>query len=216
MKKISIGSLALIAILALVLASCSVTIGSTQLAAPSGVSATLGKYPDKTALTWNSVSGAVSYNYYVAYTSAGTYTYLGNTVATSYNYLISSSNRVNNYYFKVSAVNSSGTEGYLSNYVLGYANTLAAPTSIIATNYITREIDLTWYPVTGAVAYEVYDVSNPNNIIDLGPGILGGSGLFYIYIDLLTYPGNYTYEIESIDAFGGYSYPSSSVTGTAN
>jgi hypothetical protein len=89
----------------------------------------------------------------------------------------------------------------------------AAPT-IYATIDLTARIDVTWYPVNGAVAYNVFDPSY-SLTIPIGQGVLHSSGAYYFFSDYPLTFGWYNYRVESVFADGGYSPLSAQVSGYA-
>ena len=93
----------------------------------------------------------------------------------------------------------------------GYARN---PPTIYATLGYTGYIDVTWSAVSDAVAYNVYDTTNPNSYIYLGKGSLGGSGTYYFYRDI-PIAGTYYYRVESVFPDGGTSALSAEVMGHA-
>ena len=69
--------------------------------------------------TWNAVKGAAKYNVYVAYESAPSYTFVGSTAETSFNFKVAEGKENARKTFVVTAVSSNGTE---SKRALCYSN----------------------------------------------------------------------------------------------
>jgi fibronectin type 3 domain-containing protein len=122
--------------------------------APTGLSASSGN--SQVGLSWTASSGATSYNVYRGTTAGGesatpvatgltgtTYTNMGLTNGTTY-------------YFKVAAVNSSGTSG-MSNEASAtpQVSIPPAPTGLSATAG-NAQAGLTWSASSGATAYNIY------------------------------------------------------------
>ena len=82
--------------------------------APIGVSASDGTYTDKVRVTWNSVSGATSYEVWRhTSNSSGSATRIGNSVtSTSYDDITASAGQT--YYYWAKAKNAGGTSGFSS------------------------------------------------------------------------------------------------------
>ena len=99
---------------------------TTKLPAPGGVIATPQAASNSIQVSWNAISGAVSYRVYRSSGAAGTYTSIGTTTSAPYN----DTNRTVStpYYYKVSAVNNDNIEGELSGYV---SATISAQTKTI-------------------------------------------------------------------------------------
>jgi hypothetical protein len=86
--------------------------------------------------------------------------------------------------------------------------------NISATDNLYGQINVTWYPVSGAVAYNVYDSTNPYDKIYLGQGTLV-SGTYYYYSDFPVY-GEFFYQVESVFSDGGVSPLSAEARGFGN
>ena len=112
----------------------------------------------KPQLTWDAVSGADSYNVYRAVSGEGAYTKINSTTATSY--VNTGAKEGVTYYYKITAVNSSG-EGEFSNIVSGQVKTMtqqkpSAPVVKIGNSSTSGKPMLTWNAVSGATSYKVY------------------------------------------------------------
>jgi len=120
------------------------TPSSTEISAPTGVSASDGTYADKVKIAWNSVSGATHYKVYRADASNDPKTALSSwQTSTSYNdYDVTPGNSY--YYWVKAATNSSGANASdYSLYNIGYAKkvtqqyTLTTEVTPYGTGYVT-------------------------------------------------------------------------------
>ena len=126
--------------------------GGNPPATPTGLTATAGNA--QVSLSWNASSGATSYHVKRGTTSGGPYTQIGAPASTSY-----SDTTVTNgttYYYKVAAVDASGTSP-LSSEVSATPEppTTVAPTGLTATAG-NASVTLGWTASTGATSYNVY------------------------------------------------------------
>ena len=112
-------------------------------------------------LKWNAVSGAAKYEVYRARSRSGEYIKYSTVTGTSYtntSYIEDG----NTYYYKVRALDASGTAGAWSSIVsVTYKQTLPAPT-VTGGNDAQGRPTLTWKAVTGAAKYEVYRARSLN------------------------------------------------------
>jgi RHS repeat-associated protein len=135
----------------------SATMGAPLLAAPELKAVSGAK---TVTLTWSAVSGATGYDvYYQNPSQSGSYYALVIGLnATSYVAIGLMSGT--NYNFIVAAKNANG-EGADSNAVSGQpgAPVLEAPTGLAGSVTLPSTIDLTWNPVNGAQAYDIYQAS---------------------------------------------------------
>jgi len=93
----------------------------SYLPAPTGVQASDGTYTDRIQVSWNSVNGARSYNLYRSSDSFFIAPIrIANTTSTSYTDMTNIYPGAG-YFYKVTAVDTQGVEGYLSGYDGGYA-----------------------------------------------------------------------------------------------
>ena len=117
-------------------------------------------------LTWTAVARAFSYNVYASSTALGAYTWLaggitGTSTSMTVSYQVDLQSKALSgsgpFFFKVSAVSSSGGESDLSNYAEGSAIALAAPTGVSATDgtYGDRVV-ISWNEVNSATRYNIY------------------------------------------------------------
>ncbi|MDO0825144.1 fibronectin type III domain-containing protein [Desulfosporosinus nitroreducens] len=127
-----------------------------ELSVPDDFTATV-KGTSEIYLAWDSVSDATSYNIYRATSSLGTYTKVD--AVTTTNYTDDDLSGETTYYYKVKAVNSSGTSDYSS---VVYATTsnesdeLSVPDDLTATVKGSSEIYLDWDSVSDATSYNIY------------------------------------------------------------
>ena len=112
-------------------------------------------------LTWKAVSGAAKYEVYRARSLNGDYIKYSTVTGTSYTN-ISYIENGNTYYYKVRALDASGTVGAWSSIVsVTYKQTLPAP-AVTGGNDAQGRPTLTWKAVTGAAKYEVYRARSMN------------------------------------------------------
>ena len=121
---------------------------------PSGVSAT-AQSTSEILVSWNSVSGANSYEVYRSTSSYGTYSQVGTT--TSKSYLTTGLTASTTYYYKVKAVNNCGMSDF-SGYTSATTQSCipTAPTGVKATTQSTTSINVSWNAVSNATSYEVH------------------------------------------------------------
>ena len=116
-------------------------------------------------LTWKAVSGAAKYEVYRARSKDGDYIKYSTVTGTSYTN-ISYIENGNTYYYKVRALDASGTAGAWSSivsvtYRAASTGTLPAPT-VTGGNDSQGRPTLKWNAVTGAAKYEVYRARSMN------------------------------------------------------
>jgi beta-lactamase superfamily II metal-dependent hydrolase/fibronectin type 3 domain-containing protein len=116
-------------------------------AAPTGLAAAAGT--SHVALSWNSVSGATSYNVQRSTASGSGYTTIASPGTTSYDDTTAADGTT--YFYVVTAVGFGG-ESVLSSEVT--ATPMAAPTGVVATPG-NAHVALAWNAVTGATGYSV-------------------------------------------------------------
>jgi hypothetical protein len=128
-------------------------------AAPTGVNASDGTYTDRVYITWNSASGASSYQVYrnTSSSTSGATAISSWQSGTSFNdYNVSSGIT---YYYWVKAQNSCGNVSGFSSYNTGYVScpSQAAPTGVNASDgTYTDRVYITWNSASGASSYQVY------------------------------------------------------------
>lgn len=106
-------------------------------------------------VSWNSLSGASSYNVYRKAPDSTTYMKIATVSATSYP--DSSAKSQTSYQYRVAGVDALGYEGGLSSSATGFREILKKPQNITATDGSRpSDILVDWSPVTGANGYIVY------------------------------------------------------------
>ena len=172
---------------------------------PTDVQASDGTYTDKITVSWNSSSGATSYNVYRATSSGGTY-YFQETV-TGLSWTNSGLASDVTYYYKIKACNSEGCSGY-SSYSQGSTDSCSAPSApswIEATdNEFSDRIEVRWEAQSVASYYKLYraryDIGNYELIAQT-------PGTFYNDFDVeCVY--SYDYKVRACNDCGCGSYSS--------
>ena len=153
-------------------------------------------------LKWNAVSGAAKYEVYRARSRSGEYIKYSTVTGTSYtntSYIEDG----NTYYYKVRALDASGTAGAWSSivsvtYRAASTGTLPAPT-VTGGNDAQGRPTLTWNAVTGAAKYEVYRARSQSGDYIKYSTVTGTSYTNTSYIE----NGNtYYYKVRALDANG--------------
>jgi fibronectin type 3 domain-containing protein len=189
--------------------------GSSTISAPTGVSAEVSG--SRVCVTWNSVSNASYYKVYRASSSSGSYSMIESSTSNTY-YYDASPNTYN--YYKVTAVNSSGTESEKSDYAYCYysnggggggGTTIPdAPTGVYAENIgstMVPEIKITWNSVSNATSYKVYKSTSPNS----GYTQHGSSITSTYCYDHSPSQGKNYYKVKAVNSAGESSYSSYAV-----
>jgi fibronectin type 3 domain-containing protein len=164
------------------------------------------------AITWTAVTGAVSYKIYRSGTATGTFAEIGNSAAASYtNTGLAVSTA---YYYKVSAVDSAGTEGALS--AAASATTPApppeTPLGVTAVASAPGNITITWQSAAGAAYYRIYRADS-----DAGPFTGIDSSAATGYTDIGLNPSTvYYYKISALNDDGVESAQSPAVFATTD
>lgn len=177
----------------------SATPGGTPPSAPTGLVARTSSYGGQVSLTWNSVSGATSYNIYRSTTPGGEGTvpfYNGGGSTSFYDSAVTNGTT---YYYTVTAVSNVG-EGAASNEA-GATPTSApppAPTSLTASPG-TGQITLTWTVPAGADSYSLYRGETSGGELSYQTGLTGSR-----YIDTgVTGGKRYYYYLTAVNSNGG-------------
>jgi len=124
-------------------------------AAPTGVSATDGAYPDRIRITWSSVGSATRYDVYRGDSEGGSYGKIGDTSGTSYN--DTNANTCQTYWYKVKACNGCGCSGYSSSNSGYRGSAPSSPTNVTASDgTYTSYVRVSWSSVGSATRYNVY------------------------------------------------------------
>ena len=149
-------------------------------------------------LKWNAVTGAAKYEVYRARSKDGDYIKYSTVTGTSYTN-ISYIENGNTYYYKVRALDASGTAGAWSSIVsVTYKQTLSAPT-VTGGNDSQGRPTLTWKAVSGAAKYEVYRARSLNGDYIKYSTVTGTSYTNTSYIE----NGNtYYYKVRALDSSG--------------
>ncbi|WP_425806420.1 cell wall-binding repeat-containing protein [Desulfitobacterium sp. Sab5] len=156
-------------------------------------------------LTWSIVSNATSYNIYRATSYSGTYTNIG-TVNTS-NYTDTYLPSGVTYYYKVQAVNSTGTSAYsdiVSVTTLSSNSALSIPANVTATTLNTNQINLTWDTVSNATYYNIYRSTSYAGTYS----IIGSVYTPYYSDNSLTTGITYYYKIQAMNTTGSSAFSS--------
>ncbi len=153
-------------------------------------------------LKWKAVSGAAKYEVYRARSKDGDYIKYSTVTGTSYTNTSYIENG-NTYYYKVRALDASGTAGAWSSivsvtYRAASTGTLSAPT-VTGGNDSQGRPTLTWKAVTGAAKYEVYRARSRSGEYIKYSTVTGTSYTNTSYIE----DGNtYYYKVRALDANG--------------
>ena len=153
-------------------------------------------------LKWNAVSGAAKYEVYRARSRSGEYIKYSTVTGTSYtntSYIEDG----NTYYYKVRALDASGTAGAWSSivsvtYRAASTGTLPAPT-VTGGNDAQGRPTLKWKAVTGAAKYEVYRARSLNGDYIKYSTVTGTS---YTNISYIEDGNTYYYKVRALDANG--------------
>ena len=149
-------------------------------------------------LKWNAVTGAAKYEVYRARSKDGDYIKYSTVTGTSYTNTGYIENG-NTYYYKVRALDASGTAGAWSSIVsVTYKQILSAPT-VTGGNDAQGRPTLKWNAVSGAAKYEVYRSYSENGTYTKYSTTTGTSYTNTGYIE----NGNtYYYKVRALDANG--------------
>ena len=164
---------------------------------PTNLTAVAGN--GQVALTWNTSSGAQSYNIYESTVSGGPYNSVGPT--SNLSYTVTGLTNGTTYYFVVTAVNSAGQSNY-SNQASAApttAPTPPAPPTNLTANPGNGQVSLAWNASSGALSYNVYwstssGVTTANGTKVTGvtspylhTGLTNGTTYYYIVTAVNTY-----------------------------
>ena len=149
-------------------------------------------------LKWKAVSGAAKYEVYRARSKDGDYIKYSTVTGTSYTN-ISYIENGNTYYYKVRALDASGTAGAWSSVVsVTYKQTLPAPI-VTGGNDSQGRPTLKWKAVTGAAKYEVYRARSKDGDYIKYSTVTGTS---YTNTDYIENGNTYYYKVRALDANG--------------
>jgi fibronectin type 3 domain-containing protein len=142
--------------------------GTAPGAAPTGLTATVTA--NSITLSWNSVTGALTYLVYRGSSSSGPWEIKGTPTAASYTDGGLSSGTT--YYYKVAGVNNGGEGPHSEVYsaaTQGAGGGLpAAPVTVNAAALSSGAIEISWTTVSGAASYRVYRSTDAVNFTLVG------------------------------------------------
>ena len=174
----------------------------TPVGRAGGVSATDGTYTDKVHVSWNSVSGADTYQVFYSIGEAGDYVQIAETTETSFDDTDDATPLLPciTYWYKVRACNAAGCSD-LSDADEGWRETrvTGVPTNVTASDgTYSDKVSVSWDAVTGADKYLVYRSEN-----DTGPYTLQTDSLTTTsYEDTSATPGvTYWYKIQACSEY---------------
>ena len=171
------------------------TPGGTAPAAPTGLVATAGA--SSIALTWNTVTGATSYNVYRSATSGGEGAAPIATGVTSASWSDSTPAAGATCYYQVTAVSAVG-EGALSNEAGATVNSIALATPMLKADAGSAQAILSWTSVPGATSYVLYRGPTSGSLTAYQVGITASG-----YTDAgLTNGTAYYYQVSAVNAGG--------------
>jgi len=134
---------------------------------PTGVTAT-AQSSTSIRISWNAVPGATSYKIYSPNNPGVNSGFLLLDTVTTTSYTDTYPMAGETWYYRVSAVNSSGQESAQSSSVSattpgGGGTKPSAPTGVSAAAQSSSSIRLVWTAVTGATSYKIYRMSGPTS-----------------------------------------------------
>ena len=182
------------------LLSANITFAGSGPAAPTVTAGTDSQ--GRPTLKWKAVSGAAKYEVYRARSLNGDYIKYSTTTGTAYTN-ISYIENGNTYYYKVRALDASGTAGAWSSivsvtYRAASTGTLPAPT-VTGGNDAQGRPTLKWNAVSGAAKYEVYRARSRSGEYIKYSTVTGTSYTNTSYIENGT---TYYYKVRALDANG--------------
>ena len=159
--------------------------GYRAITPPTAINASDGSYSDRIYISWNTTSGATSYDLYRNTTnSSGGATLLSGSIGSnSYNDTSATPGTI--YYYWVKGCSTSGCSNF-SSLDTGY-RAITPPTSVSATDgTFTTKVDIFWGLSTGATYYEIWrnTSNNPG-----GASQLSGTPSSGPYSDTTAMPG---------------------------
>jgi len=172
--------------------------GGSAPPAPTGLTATSGN--TQVALSWSASTGATSYNVYRGTAAGGE---SGTAIATGIavtNYTNTGLTNGTTYFYKVAAVNASGTSG-MSNEASATPQVAVppAPTGLTATPG-NAQVALSWSASTGATSYNVYRGTTAGG--ESGTAIVTGLSTTSYTNTGLTNGTTYFYKVAAVNASG--------------
>jgi fibronectin type 3 domain-containing protein len=188
-----------------VIAAASMAIGTGAGASPASLPAVptglhaVGVSLTQIDLTWNRALGATGYTVQRATRSAGPYTSIGVSSATSF--IDMGLTGATTYYYTVESTNTSGTSAPCA--PVAGATWPVPPLGVVAKGVSVSEIDLSWKPARTATSYRVL-----HGVASSGPFTIVGSSTTVSFADTGLAEGTkYYYEVEALNS-GGTSVPS--------
>jgi fibronectin type 3 domain-containing protein len=170
-------------------------------AMPTNVSARVADA--EVSVSWDAVSGAVSYNVYRSDNQEGAYAKVGTSAEPSYT---DTAAAVGTYWYKIIAVSADGLESPYSASTEATVIAPAAPTNV-STSVTDAEVSVSWDAASDAVSYNVYRSDN-----QAGTYAKVGTSTEPSYTDTVAAVGTYWYTIIAVSAGGfesAYSEPTS-------
>lgn len=172
------------------------------LSTPTGLAATVTG-SNQVYLTWDPVSYATYYYVYRANSFAGDYNIIAVPTTTSYINTDLLANTI--YYYKVKAINASGSSVYsaIVHATTTYTNAiLSAPTNLTATAISTNQVYLTWNSVGYATNYYVSRATSPSGDYS---AIAAPTTNTYTDTNLST-DTTYYYKVQAVNSTGSSAY----------
>lgn len=164
-----------------------------DLAPPSYLVASKGKFYNLISLSWRPNPSAKSVCIFRADSEKGPYTEIASAISDSF--YVDTVNTFNFYYYKVSSQDQTGGCGPASAYDSGFASGILEPPEIsdITEGYYEDKIFIYWNSVNQALAYRVYRSKDINGEYT---AIATTSDTFYV--DYVNSTRNFYYEISAI------------------
>lgn len=168
-------------------------------AAPTGLTPTAGN--SQVSLVWNSSAGATSYNVYRGTSPSGESAVpIANGLATAA-YTDSGLTNNSTYYYKVAAVNTSGTSSFSTE---ANATPVGSGPPAVPANFAAyagnAQVTLSWSASAGATSYNLYR-STLTNEEGNTPVATGITSTTYVDLDLLNGPTDY-YKLAAVNSSG--------------
>jgi fibronectin type 3 domain-containing protein len=146
-------------------------------------------------ISWTPVTGAAQYKVYRCSTPGGDYKYVATTGESSYT--DTGLTPRSTYYYRIAAVDSSGTEGDPSDSCSAATSVPPQPSKPTAEGVSSTAIKISWTPVTGAAEYKVYRCLTPGGTYEYVDTTKESS-----YTDKGLTPGTFYYRITAVDSSG--------------
>jgi hypothetical protein len=193
-------------------------------AAPTGVIAVGGT--NQVTVTWNTVTGATSYNVYYSTTTGVTIGGTGVTKLAGVTSpdIVTGLAASTTYFFIVTAVNSAGesvasSQAQATTLVTPPSGVPSAPTGVAAISGLTNSVRINWTAVTGATSYNIYRGTATGVTTTSGTKIPVSGGTTATFLDSdglgvgLAASTQYFYIMTAVNA-SGESLPSTEVNAT--